>query len=245
MADKHEELPKGGKLRNLPEGTHHNDGDAPEASRRRFTKAGLATPVIMSLASQPVWGAGRLCTASAFASANPSRPVDMTTCRGCSPGYWHQGVCWPSELDTLKTTQLHSAFGYDRDAYDDFVYPNDSGYPSKSEILATLDTALIDFFPNTGLGNNVIAKFVRAAIAGMLNGYHAGVPFWSDADAAVVKSRLLELFPLSPGFDVSGHATANEATMRDDVEILATWWDEGEEGCVLPGWGSNKPCPLD
>lgn len=216
---------------------------AADASRRRFTKAGLAAPILMSLASQPVLAQGRECTASAFASANPSRPVDRDTCRGCSPGYWHLGRCWPRELDSLRTTAFYLAFGYDRAAYEGFSYPSDPGgaYPSKAQILDVLDKPLIDFFPSTGLGSNELAKFVRAALAALLNAYHDSVPFWDDADATHVRAVLASKFPTTPGIS-GGYATADKASLLADADAWATWWDEGTPECVLPGSGA---CPDD
>lgn len=213
-----------------------------DEGRRRISKAAIATPVLMSLASQPVLARGRECTPSAFASANPSRPVDFDTCRGCSPGYWHIGVCWPLELDSKRHTPFHAAFGYERDAYDGYTYPHHgNGYPSKQEILDVLDKPLIEFFPSTGLGSNALAKFVRAALAAMLNGYHAGVPFWSDADADMAKSLMTTLFPPAP---MPGtYATADNHTLLRHASNWATWWDEGTEVCVLPGHG--RDCPDD
>lgn len=60
-----------------------------QAGRRRFVKGAVgAAPVIMTLASRPVWGA-RNCTYSGQLSGNLS-DQDEQPCggEGCSPGYW-------------------------------------------------------------------------------------------------------------------------------------------------------------
>jgi len=62
-------------------------GTSTSDSRRRFTRAGLSAPVIMTLASRPVWA--RNCSESGVLSGNLSEPT-APPCggEGCSPGYW-------------------------------------------------------------------------------------------------------------------------------------------------------------
>ena len=61
-----------------------------QLSRRRFTGAGLAAPVILSLASRPAFGA--VCTPSGFVSYSPNNPSGIrrheAACGGFSPGAW-------------------------------------------------------------------------------------------------------------------------------------------------------------
>jgi len=73
-----------------------NKNTSIDQSRRKFTKAGAATPIIMTLASQPVWGIGP-CSISGFMSGNLSEPQRIYDCTGgfgCTPGFWknHPGV---------------------------------------------------------------------------------------------------------------------------------------------------------
>lgn len=96
---------KGGSPR--PERTEHADrpGKGQEQSpqiqsRRRFTKAGLATPVIMTLASRPVWATGGgQCHPSVWHSATHAsigpggHPCDASY--GYSPDDWAQRSNWP------------------------------------------------------------------------------------------------------------------------------------------------------
>lgn len=63
------------------------------SSRRRFGKAGLAAPVMMTLASRPVWGttAGGCSLSGDILSGNVSNNQarnDCTTGYGCTPGFW-------------------------------------------------------------------------------------------------------------------------------------------------------------
>ena len=74
------------------------------SSRRRFGKAGLAAPVIMTLASRPVWGSGTgKCSLSGdIMSGNVSRhdDYDCTTGYGCTPGFWKNNTAaWPAGYD--------------------------------------------------------------------------------------------------------------------------------------------------
>ena len=65
-----------------------SDGSLPDGSRRRFTRAGLVVPVIMTLSSRPVWA--RNCTDSAVLSGNLSDIDEFGECggEGCSADFW-------------------------------------------------------------------------------------------------------------------------------------------------------------
>lgn len=61
-----------------------------DESRRRFARAGLATPLVLTLASRPVWGQ-TVCTASAHASGNASQHeecVDLQQSNGLGVDGW-------------------------------------------------------------------------------------------------------------------------------------------------------------
>jgi hypothetical protein len=64
--------------------------DESKVSRRRFTRAGLAAPIILSLASRPAFGA--VCSPSGFVSYSPDNPSGVRhvedSCHGISPGGW-------------------------------------------------------------------------------------------------------------------------------------------------------------
>ncbi|MET0093070.1 MAG: hypothetical protein ABW120_06025 [Sedimenticola sp.] len=64
-------------------------GSSVDQTRRRLTKAGLAAPVIMSLASRPALANTRnFCTISGWGSVHPSGRPEDHTCEGRSPGHW-------------------------------------------------------------------------------------------------------------------------------------------------------------
>lgn len=204
-----------------------------DASRRRFGKAALgAAPIIMTLASRPVWATGKQCTASALASANPSNPVDLDTCKACSPGYWHlSGACWPPGYH--RDTKFWQQFGYDRTKYKqkkDAGVVTRPGYPTYTEILTVLDTPLRNFFPPAG--PVAIFKAARAALAACLNAAHPDVPFALSESA--VKASLINLFPLTPfSRDSFRKPTAPNTDLNSFANQLSTYWDEGDDKCIL------------
>ena len=58
-----------------------------KVSRRRFTGVGVGSPLLLSLASRPVWA--RNCSESGVLSGNLSEANDPECGgEGCSPGYW-------------------------------------------------------------------------------------------------------------------------------------------------------------
>lgn len=76
-------------------GPEAQDGGAGERlTRRRFTRAGLAVPVILTLSNRPAFGA--VCTVSGFASTNPSGVVRHggDECGGSGPSHWKQLSDW-------------------------------------------------------------------------------------------------------------------------------------------------------
>jgi len=81
-----------------------------DKSKRKFSKAGMAAPVIMTLANRPAWGAsGRsMCAISGFDSLGALDPADISGVpvalnENCgthlSPGHW-QGSGWKHEWPT-------------------------------------------------------------------------------------------------------------------------------------------------
>lgn len=75
-----------------------------DASRRRFAKAGAATPVVLgSLLSKPALATQPYnCTISGQMSGNTSTRPGAVNCKaiGKSPGYWKNATTWPA--GTLK-----------------------------------------------------------------------------------------------------------------------------------------------
>ena len=61
----------------------------PDRSRRRFVQGGVgATPVLMTLVSQPVLGGAQCYSPSGHVSMNTSRNAKFGICSGRTPGYW-------------------------------------------------------------------------------------------------------------------------------------------------------------
>jgi len=208
-------------------------------SRRRLGKAGLAAPVLMTLASRPVWATGRQCTVSALASfrANDSRPVDLSTCQACSPGYWHLGRCWP-EPEFKPSDFFYAKFGYDLSAYQalrDSGQEVDDDQPSYAQIVDVLETMLIDFFPPALPPD--LRKAARAVTAAMLNAAHPNVPF--ALTAMFVLGELDRVFP-GPSPSNLRRPTAGNSELQGLADLLSEKWDESSDECMLPG---NGDCP--
>ncbi|MET0094009.1 MAG: hypothetical protein ABW120_10770 [Sedimenticola sp.] len=119
------------------------EGSAVDQSRRGFTKAGLAAPVIMSLTSRPVLG--QCVSVSGFMSGNASHPHECIG-YGCTPGYWKQnpaawtcagyvpGACMKWDKNG-NCTGFTSVPGTATEFADVFMRPHPSGYLTLMEVL--------------------------------------------------------------------------------------------------------------
>jgi hypothetical protein len=128
-------------------------------SRRSLLRAGLgATPVVLSVASQPVMATtGRCSSASAFGSINASRPSQVDYCGGCKPQYWKATVChprWPSGYRPVTS-------GYTPATMFDECFGSRGGYYGKS-LLWVLQT--------TGTGKDEVARHCAAALLNAAKG---------------------------------------------------------------------------
>ncbi|OOG21790.1 hypothetical protein B1C78_16040 [Thioalkalivibrio denitrificans] len=106
----------------------------PNARRRNLIRGAMATPLVVTLASRPVWGSQGACSLSGdIFSANVSDiDHECTAGQGCTPGYWRNnykgwactgfspGTCMelnPSgnkcqKLDATTGTTFEYVFGY-------------------------------------------------------------------------------------------------------------------------------------
>jgi len=102
------------------------------ATRRRLVRGAAAAPIIMTLASRPVWGSQGRCSLSGdIFSANVSNiDKECTPGQGCTPGYWKNNIKgWPctgfspghceewqgnkcKKLDATTGTSFQAVFGY-------------------------------------------------------------------------------------------------------------------------------------
>jgi len=117
------------------ETTPPRDPDTPPNARRRtLIRGAAAAPLILSLASRPVWGTQGRCSLSGdIFSANVSNiDKECTDGHGCTPGFWKNnylawgctgfspGTClqWNragtecQELDATTGTRFDAVFGY-------------------------------------------------------------------------------------------------------------------------------------
>ena len=86
-----------------------------DKSRRRFSKAGAATPILMTLASQPAFGGGMQCMSNMM-SGNLSNHEHPGNCdMGWSPGGWCNPV---GQVNGIDTTQAWASTGFSYGTYD-------------------------------------------------------------------------------------------------------------------------------
>lgn len=102
---------------NLPQDTPATGAKRPDLSRRRFTRAGAAAPVVLgSLISTPVLATGDRppynCTISGQMSGNVSQKPTTPDCKvlGKSPGYWKNHSGWPSGVTRGSLPSTTCAF---------------------------------------------------------------------------------------------------------------------------------------
>ena len=73
---------------------NHSETDL---KRRKITKAAIASPIVASLSTTPVFG----CSVSGFLSGNTSENHTPYTCsgNGCTPGFWKTNIeAWPPSI---------------------------------------------------------------------------------------------------------------------------------------------------
>jgi hypothetical protein len=213
---------------------NETDQNSVSTSRRNFTKASLlATPVLMSVASKPVWATtGRRCTVSVLMSGDTSVPIDWTSCKSCSPGYWHHyKSCWSTAgMAGEKNTTFGAFFlgSFNQNHY----------YPAE---LEALNTPLSSFFPSVG-GNRPFMKFARAATASYLNAMAIGHLFGGNIPtAAQIQSLVSTIFYTARTSKPSRQNLDSRRILAGQkASELATYYDEGSEECILPNSGN---CP--
>jgi hypothetical protein len=91
-------------------------GDMPNATRRHLIQGAAATPLIMTLASRPVWGSQGRCSLSGdIFSANVSNiDHECTSGQGCSPRFWRDNyLAWAcTGMSPGDCESVHPQHGY-------------------------------------------------------------------------------------------------------------------------------------
>lgn len=202
----------------------HSDG-TPRTSRRRFGKAGLAAPVIMTLASRSVWGTTGGCSLSGdIMSGNVSNRHDdyeCTTGYGCTPGFWKNNTApWEGTIaspgdckeynDDGVTCKVWNAYDVGTKFADVFGFP-----PSCVGPEATLMAVLHEC---KGPG-----KLDKHATAAVLNAAHPAIAYGATV------MQVIEAW--------QNARTAN----ADDRELLKNVFDSmNNRGCPLNAHGECK-----
>ena len=120
-----------------------------DPSRRRILRASLgAAPVLMSLASRPVFGGqwktvggggnGQCFTPSGFVSMPTSQHGAPTYCSGRTPGYWKQQQHFSSWVPPYYPTTVSGPGGHDATKFTDVFYAVSSPYPPATTFLEVL-----------------------------------------------------------------------------------------------------------
>jgi len=135
-----------------------------DKSKRKFSKAGLAAPVIMTLANRPAWGAVErsMCAISGFNSLGALDPADISgvpvaLLENCgvhlSPGHW-QAESWKHEWPEgykaafLRNDQKYDVYsgghqGPKREVYTYEMLPTGSIYFVNEVFTASSSTATL------------------------------------------------------------------------------------------------------
>jgi len=133
-------------------------------SRRSFlTKAVITGPIISTVASRPVWGAG-ICSLSGSLSGNLSNHGEQSDCDGPvgrSPGYWAQWEKITSCNESHWKQGLKRLYNWDR-----------AGFSPTDSFISALGTG-----PDTTLGDVMRVgagtdSFERHVIAALLSASH-------------------------------------------------------------------------
>jgi hypothetical protein len=147
-----------------------DSGSAPDESRRRLAKAALASPVIMTFASRPVWGAA--CTASALGSmTHTSHHPDenpATCVLGCTSAYW---VGHSAAWDALTGYNAGDSFinVFSLSATGDLCGAIGSNAFEARIRSASLLTVLSSGLAPANARQTAVANAAKAAVLGLLN----------------------------------------------------------------------------
>lgn len=177
MSEKHES-----KTKNIDTSPNQED----RQSRRKFIKgAAIATPIILSVASRPVWA--RNCSLSGQLSGNLS-DQDGIPCfgEGCTTGFWQQ--------KGYTSNSYHPKFPPNMLFYDAFgrnAFPNKTLYEVVSGKLLdqemNVPLTCVDVSPSPAANSNVCGNMLRQlgaqAVAALQN---AASPMKYDLDVATV-----------------------------------------------------------
>lgn len=169
-----------------PSATAQTRGSGPDATRRRLIRGAAAAPVIMTLASRPVWGSQGRCSLSGdIFSANVSNiDHECTAGQGCTPGYWRNNYrgwdCTPFSpghcmewrgnncrmLDATQgagATTFHDVFGYS---------PRCGGAVTLMEVLQTCPGSLDWHAVGAALNASCSMIYYGATLAEVVDAYH-------------------------------------------------------------------------
>ncbi len=141
---------------------------APDLSRRRFTKGGLAAPVVLAtLASKPVLGASYHCTVSGKISGNTSAPHGDGSCTvsgAKTADTWRNTPIsqWPAEAKNDAGTSSRSFKNTPKNGSLKFSNVYKKPDNADARLMDVLTSNLKAGAPNPELGKEAVAAMLNA-----------------------------------------------------------------------------------
>lgn len=183
-----------------PKDTPQTCAKGPDLSRRRFTRAGAAAPVVLgSLISKPVLATGDRppynCTISGQMSGNTSSHPTKVDCKtlGRSPGYWKNHTGWPAGISR--------------------------GYLPDNSCSFSISQPAGSFFNGLSVGGSTLATaFRRKASGGACIVLDKGDAEWNSTTD---KATLLQVVNTGGGLNESTYKALGRATVASLLNALA------------------------
>ena len=133
-------------IQGVPEGSESAQGQPQSLARRRLLRSGAAAaPVLATFVSQPVHAAYSCKSASAFTSANASRP-GAAVCNGANAAWWRTNI--GSWVGCSPFTSMFSTY-----------FSVTSSYPAGTRLLQVLQ----------GSSSAATDKMARNLVSALLN----------------------------------------------------------------------------
>ncbi len=180
--------------------THYH----PDPWRRRLTKAGLTAPLILTIASRPVWAMN--CTESGMMSGNLSE-VGLCGGEGLSPGFWQN-----------HTDQWHP--NYPPDAEFNLVFGVDA-WPTGTTLLEVIDHVPPKAPSQEGIDGIVPDNCTVAACQNLVNqlGFHSVAALQNAATSVSFDFTVDQVIQMFLEAYTDGTQRVIEA-LKDDFEYV-------------------------
>lgn len=179
--------------------------------RRKLLGSVAASPLLLTVASRPVWATGGMCTPSALASANLSGQHEFTGCGISTLGWKQNKARWP----IASTTKFHSIFPSTKFASKVIYKKTPNG--ALTTLADVIDENILGDNPG-GLASALIGAYLNA-LAFPSSGGAPGYPF--SAQQVINAFNVLH-GKLVPEFDTL-KATLENANSQFDTNTAKPW----------------------